>query len=194
MYGSQNNDSYKLFYNMSDLTTVYKLEMEPYLIAFVQGRYLEGTKPPYRLQKDCFLGEMIYQYIEKVPFGLRPDIETFSKRKAILEVEVGFLGNRSEPRKNPMYNYFLPPQKKTLIVKEIKAVFDELLYSFMDITKQYTEEEFKTLLESFCEKYTIDFAMSYETLKKKYYRARKPRVHLSPKNDTFSNQTKLDFD
>jgi hypothetical protein len=145
------------------------LYMEGYLAQFLTG-YFGGTGDSIKIRKDSFIGELLYDQLQIVPEDciFRPTNRTDKKQP--LKVEVGFLGTSA--RKNPNHYFYLPKSKQLLIEKQVRFVFDELLCLYLANVTEKTESEIKSLIENFCEKYGIDFASYYDTLKKKYFRAR----------------------
>ena len=159
--------------------------MEGYLCQFLIGYFNgDGTKP-LRIGKDNFFGHILYDQLELVPEDCIFKPTARMERKQALEIEVGTIGTAQ--RKNPTYYYYLPKSKQLLIEKYVRVLFDELLCSFLINVSEQMENEIKSLIEAFCERYRIDFATYYDTLKKKYYRDRteKNLMHSCPlkKND-----------
>ncbi len=151
-------------------TSTLTLYLEGYLVQFLTG-YLCGTgNTPLHVRKDCFLGQLLYDQLETVPEDCVYKPSSRTDKKPLL-VEVGWLGTTE--RKRPSYYYYLPRTKQLFIEKHVMIVFDEILCTFLSSVHKATEMQTKLLIEQFCDRYNIDFATYYETLKKKYYRHQK---------------------
>mgnify|MGYP006304734355 CR=1 FL=1 len=135
--------------------------------------HLHGGQHPIPLTKRTALGKMVYQYSEKVPPDCmyRPG-DISDRRKLILEV--GFLGNNNELRKDPDYYFYIPRDKQRIIEDIFDTVFKELFHEYIDQNREDFEKRIKDSIEKFCDDRDIAFDnITYEALKKSYYRYRK---------------------
>ena len=146
------------------------LYMKGYLAQFLAGYFDCAGESSIKIRKDSFIGQLLYDLLELVPEDciFRPSDRTDNKKP--LKIEIGILG--AYPQKNSRYHYYLPKSKQFLIEKQVRFVFDELLCLYLKDVSEETEGEIKSLIEKFCDKYGIDFAVYYDTLKKKYFRAK----------------------
>jgi hypothetical protein len=154
-----------------------ELEAEPYIVEFVCGLY--NQQQPIDLSAHMYLGKLISERINRVPEDCRyiPKKIPDSRR---LSMQVKWLKDyHAEHSLDPTYYYYLPTKAQKVIVSAIKELFDAVFFMVIDMTAEYTDEQIKNLIESFCQRYQMAFEMHYETLKKKYYRARK-----NEKNET----------
>ncbi len=149
------------------------VNMDSYLVSFVVGM-LHGDNSSVIVPHDHYIGNMLYDLLEKVPENCQfkpPVIE----RKKQLTLYVYTLGRAVDGRKRTDTHYYFPQSRQQAFEKNIRMLFDELFFNTISITKEYTDDQIRKLIESFCLTYNIDYPQHSDALIKKYYRERKKR-------------------
>lgn len=146
------------------------VNIDSYLAAFVSG-LLHGENYAAVVPPDHYIGTLLYRLLDKVPEDCR-FIPPVHYRKKQLKLYLNSLGARDNVRKRPETYYYFPLSKQIEFEKNIRILFDELFFRTLSLTREYTEQQIKILIERFCEIYKIDYAQHCDALVKKYYRAR----------------------
>ena len=149
---------------------IIKINLDGYLADFIMSM-LGANRQPVPVSKKNFFGSLIYRLIDKVPEDCRFS-SPILPNKRILELEVSSLGGRDQERKRYFANYYFPLSKQREFESTVRDVFNELFFQTIEISREYTSEQYVNLIESFCNRYKIDFAENFDSLKKKHYRAR----------------------
>lgn len=149
------------------------VNMDAYLVAFVVG-VLHGKGNSAIVPRDHYFGSLLYNLLEKVPEDCH-FVPSVHYRKVQLTLYINSLGRAVDSRKRPDTHYYFPRSKQQEFEKSIRLFFDELFFTVVSITVEYTEDQIKKLIESFCDNYGIDYAQHSDALIKKYYRERKVR-------------------
>lgn len=148
-----------------------KINLPEYLINFVI-RQMKGTKQPVKVRKDTFIGNLIYSELCKVPEDCTHLFRELPN-KSTLTLDITWIGGRNEKRINcSQAYYYIPSTIQRSLENKIEDFFNELFFNVVDMAKEYTDAEYKDLIESFCARYSIDFSKNYEMLKKRHYRKR----------------------
>lgn len=148
-----------------------KINLPEYLINFVI-RQMKGEKQPVKVRKDTFIGNLLYAELCKVPEDCTHYFRELHNKKT-LTLDVSWIGGRSDKRINCNQSYYyIPSSVQRGLENKIEDFFNELFFNIVDIAKEYTDAEYKDLIQSFCTRYEIDFAKNYEMLKKRHYRKR----------------------
>jgi hypothetical protein len=155
----------------NDCKNTITINLTPYLAEFLKAFSESSPTEPVRLSRNSYFGNIIYRLIDKVPEDCRY-IEPVIKNKTRVKLMLGWLGDVHCKRKNP-YSYFYFPRSRQIEFEEsVKALFDNLFFNVIEITKEYTDAQYVQLIENFCKRYRIDFATYFDTMKKKHYRER----------------------
>lgn len=155
---------------MDKFLNIISVNLDGYLVDFVKTLIGSG-KEPVRITRKTFVGDLIYRLIERVPENCRY-LEPVLPNKRQLQLELGWLGNNGELRKNPYSYTYFPLSRQREFESAIQSVFDTVFFNVVEITKEYTDAQYKDLIDKFCERHGIDFARHFDSLKKKHYRAR----------------------
>lgn len=152
-----------------------KIHLPEYLVNFVI-RQMKGERQPVKVRKDTFIGNLIYSELRKVPEDCTHVGRTVPN-KAILTLDISRIGGRIDERKNCRTTYYyVPISSQRVLESKIEDFFNELFFNVINIAKEYSELEYKELIELFCERYGIDFARNYEMLKRRHYRKRQEEL------------------
>jgi hypothetical protein len=149
---------------------ILKVNIDDCLASFIMTIVGSHTEP-IRVYRKNYIGDLLYRLVEKVPENCRY-LEPVVRNKRQLRIELGWLGSRDELRKNPYSYIYFPLSKQREFESAIRSVFDNVFFNVIEISREYTEQQYKTLIDVFCERYRIDFARHFDALKKKHYRER----------------------
>ena len=156
--------------NENIISSTITVSLPKYLAEFVASQMKnEGDK--LKINRNTFVGSTLYRLLDKVPEDCHFVPPAVSKGKVSLDIDITTIGYRDEKRKNYNYYYF-PSSRQKDFEAAMKDYFNALLFSVLSLSKEYSDAEYKLLIESFCEKYGLDANEQYDTLKKKYYRHR----------------------
>lgn len=148
-----------------------KINLPEYLLNFVI-RQMGEEKQPLKVRKNTFLGNLIYSELCKVPEDCTHYFRQLPN-KNVLTLDILWMGGREDKRINCNQTYYyIPTSVQRSMESKIEDFFNELFFNIVDITKEYTDAEYKDLIQSFCNRYSIDFAKNYDMLKKRHYRKR----------------------
>lgn len=148
-----------------------KLFLPEYLINFVL-KLTKSKSTIAKIGRNTFIGSLIYEELRKIPEDCN-HVERSHPGKKPLIIDLSWIGGRNDKRINCNTGYYyIPSSSQRNLEIKIEDFFNELFFSVLDITKEYTDAEYKELIESFCKKYDIDFARNYDMLKKRHYRKR----------------------
>lgn len=150
---------------------IIEISVKSYIRDFII--YLNNGQHPVEVSKRNSLGRLVYIFSEKVPEDCRLVTTDISSRRK-LELDVGFLGSKNQLRKNPDYYFYIPREKQRVIEDIYNDVFFELFYNYVDQNREMFEKQIKESIEKFCFEREISFDnITFEALKKSYYRYRK---------------------
>lgn len=149
------------------------INLPKYLIDFVKSQS-EMSDDAIRINRDSFIGGLIYDRLEKVPDGCIFKFDQAYNRFP-LKVSIKDIGGRNEKRIYARDIYYITPQNQRTLEALLVDYFNNLFYNTLDLTIDSSEEQIKLLIEKFCLRYNIDFLDCYEMLKKRYFRYRKSK-------------------
>jgi hypothetical protein len=149
---------------------ILKINLDDCLASFVMTT-LGSRSEPVAVTRKSYVGELLYRLVDRVPENCQYR-EPVLKNKRQLLLEIGWLGSQNELRKNPYSYLYFPLSRQREFESAIRSVFDNAFFSVIEISHEYTGQQYKTLIDRFCERYGIDFARHFDALKKKHYRAR----------------------
>lgn len=156
--------------NENSISGIIRLSLPKYLAEFVANQLKSGDGK-LKINRNTFVGSTLYRLLDKVPEDCHFVPPAVSKGKVSLIIDITTVGYRNEERKNYKHYYF-PSSRQKDFEASMKDYFDELFFSVLSLSAEYSDVEYKMLINSFCEKYGLDFTEHYEALKKKYYRHR----------------------
>lgn len=165
---------------MNSNNVTIKVNLDDHLADFVMNQ-LGSDKQPVRVVRNHYIGAMLYRLIDKVPEDCR-FTEPVVPGKKQLSLSIGWLGGRSELRKNPFCYTYFPLSKQREFENVIRNSFDLIFFNVIEIAKEYTDEQYKDLIENFCNRCSINFVKHFDALKKKHYRARIDFLEKDKKN------------
>ncbi|MDR1436829.1 MAG: hypothetical protein LBI65_01790 [Candidatus Symbiothrix sp.] len=157
------NEDYKF-------SNILKVNIDDHLASFLMT-ILGSHREPVRVYRKSFIGDLLYRLIDKVPENCNYR-EPVLRNKRLLQIELGWLGFRDEQRKNPYTYIYFPLSKQREFESAIRSLFDNVFFNVIEISHEYTDQQYKILIDKFCERYHIDFVRHFDSLKKKHYRSR----------------------
>ena len=137
------------------MTNTVKISLSPIIADFFEC---------INRKKPGSFSALLYGYASKIPDEFQYK-EPVNRNKRKLSYPVG--GTLS-----PKCRYFIPQVKQNEFENMMKFIFDELFFLFLDVSKEYTDEQYNVLIEYFCLKYELDYCSYFGLLKKKHYRKR----------------------
>lgn len=148
-----------------------KLYLPEYLIGFVLSQ-TQSNSSMAKIGRNTFIGSLIYERLVKIPEDCHY-IDRIPQGKKPLLINLAWIGGRNDKRINcKTAYYYIPSSVQRDLETKIEEFFNEVFFNVVDIAKEYTDLEYKQLIESFCERYKIDFSKNYDMLKKRHYRKR----------------------
>lgn len=152
---------------------ITEISVKSYIKDFIV--YTQGGKHPIRASKRNLLGRLVYIFSSKVPEDCHYHPNDISEHRK-LEIDIGFLGNHNQLRKDPNYYFYIPRDKQRIIEDIFNSYFFELFYSYIDQNRSAFKMQIKESIEKFCFDRDISFDnITYEALKKAYYRYRQKK-------------------
>lgn len=153
------------------------VNMDAYLVDFVVG-VLHGKDSYALVSRDNYIGILLYNLLDKVPEDCH-FIPPVRYNKKQLTLYFNTLGRAVDSLKRSNYHFYFPLSRQQEFEKNIRMLFDELFFNVISTTVEYTDDQIKKLIESFCDKYKVDYTQHSDALIKKYYRERKVREKSS---------------
>ena len=147
------------------VTYTITIRLKPYLQEFLKSQ----METELISSKKNFLGIILAQYIEYTPKDYIPpkyDEDDPFITKVIIPHKIG----GKDIRNNTIY---ISEKNQKAFEKVLTAYFNDIFYNYMRDKVRYTKEIKKCIL-NFCSDYHLTFDnVSYETLKKSFYRHQK---------------------
>lgn len=155
---------------------IIRIKMKPYLKDYLVHLY--GSEP-IRFNDRSKYNELIMQLISKAPDDYIPSRET----EGIVQIQLPY-NNKKDVRSY----YYLSMNSQEIIQQRIYAMFYAEVFHFvnkcaMNKNKGYATLSIKNAIILFLEQHGINpDSVTYETVRKQYYRYRKSLKVLDPKN------------
>ena len=152
------------------MPSVY-IKLKPYLQEFLKSRLNEDPSSSLR----TIIGATITPFIERLPKGVPPLI---GQSEEYIEIDLKRLDDSFN--QDIRGTNYISPRNQEHISRILDAHFEDLFFQYMDDKKRYDivvnnkrhrKGQLKLIILSFCSENNIPFnQVTYEMLKKKYYR------------------------
>lgn len=141
-----------------------------YLIDFVKSQS-ELSDDAIIINRSSLIGSLIYDKLDRVPDGCTFNFEQFQYRLP-LKIEIKEIRGKNEKRIYENVNYYITPQNQKILESQIEDYFNNLFFSTLNISSDFSQAKLKQSIEKFCKKFNLDFPNCFDMLTKRYFRHR----------------------
>lgn len=165
-----------IFVKPKTQTMTIFVKIKPHLKDFLIHQY--GLEPIPSTKRNL-IGLIIDPLMEKTPPNYAPKFISQQEKFNYIEIELTCQSKLDQKRKAVDSYYYLSRDNEIHFSKAIEKFFESLFFLHMDTRISFAEKnnfrfQYKTLIEEFIDTYELSYEhISYDTLKKSYFRKRK---------------------